>query len=249
MNLDNLEKGRMPSVVLFSNFVNYTMSADGSGGKITYMYQFQNDQTPDYEMNKGTLNLRVHEDHKGSTFELCTNFRFMPLCEFATRVKMKYDPDKNYCVFISDCDLTNLNAYYCMEEKTPLSCLPNYYITSDDDGQIYCSGSCINEEIRHPGNNQTQGICNSYCDKGTKQCPGTSLIFSSQPLSHRSSSFSRRGAGGSNCSAPLFNRKNPGEDRSDPPRVCCICIRYYSFSACERNLQSRSKSGRRSPVN
>ena len=177
MNLDNLEKGRMPSVVLFSNFVNYTMSANGNGGTITYMYQFQSDQTPDYEMNKGTLNLRVHEDHKGSTFELCTNFRFMPLCEFATRVKMKYDPDKNYCVFISDCDLTNLNAYYCMEEKTPLSCLPNYYITSDDDGQIYCSGSCINEEIRHPGNNQTQGICNSYCDKGTKQCPGTSSSF------------------------------------------------------------------------
>ena len=67
----------------------------------------------------------------------------MPLCEFSTKNKMKYDADRNYCVFISDCDLTNLNAFYCMEERTPISCLPNYYITADAEDQIYCSGSCI----------------------------------------------------------------------------------------------------------
>ena len=72
---------------------------------------------------------------------------------------------RNYCVFISVCDLTELNAFYCMEERTPISCLPNYYITADAEDQIYCSGSCMREEIRQPGTNQTQGICNSLCDK------------------------------------------------------------------------------------
>ena len=175
MNLNNIEEGKMPSVLFFCNFVDYSLL----NKQLKYFIQYDKNSYNNYKKyatNKYIL-LEIHPDHSGSTFELCTNFRFMPLCEFSTRTKMKYDPDKNYCVFISDCDLTELNAYYCMEERTPLSCLQNFYITADAEDQIYCSGSCIREQIRHPGNNQTQGICNSDCDKGTKQCPGTSSAF------------------------------------------------------------------------
>ena len=174
MNLNNIEEGKMPSVLFFCNFVDYNLNSN----KLNYFIQHDKKTNNDYQKVKDKfIFLQRHPDYTGSTFELCTNFRFMPLCEFSTRTKMKYDPDKNYCVFISECDLTNLNAFYCMEENTPLSCLQNFYITADAEGQIYCSGNCIREQIRHPGNNQTQGICNSNCDKGTKQCPGTSSAF------------------------------------------------------------------------
>jgi hypothetical protein len=174
MNLNNTELGKVPSIIFFCNFVDYTLST----GRLLYLIQCEEQTRNDYKIEKDkSINLKINKEHKGETFELCTNFRFMPLCEFSTKIKMKYDPDRNYCVFISDCDLTELNAYYCMEERTPISCLPNYYITADDEDQIYCSGNCIREQIRHPSTNQTQGICNSYCDKGTKQCPGTSSSF------------------------------------------------------------------------
>ena len=176
MNLNNIEVGKMPSVLFFSNFVDCTIGSRQINLK--YFVQYNQDsktKTNNYQIIRNSTNIPF--DANNPTFELCTNFRFMPLCEFSTRTKMKYDPDRNYCVFISDCDLTELNAYYCMEEKTPLSCLQNFYITADAEDQIYCSGSCIREQIRHPGNNQTQGICNSDCDKGTKQCPGTSSAF------------------------------------------------------------------------
>ena len=174
MNLNNTELGKVPSIIFFCNFVDYTLST----GRLLYFIQYEEQARNDYKIEKKkSIYLKINKEHKGETFELCTNFRFMPLCEFSTKIKMKYDPDRNYCVFISDCDLTELNAYYCMEERTPISCLPNYYITADDEDQIYCSGNCIREQIRHPSTNQTQGICNSYCDKGTKQCPGTSSSF------------------------------------------------------------------------
>ncbi len=183
MNLNNIQLGTMPSVLLFCNFVDVETFEEGKTTyKLKYFIQYKSkDNINDYNIisyfDKNYLKLELATEYLSSTFELCTNFRFMPLCEFATRIKMKYDPDRNYCVFISNCDLTELNALYCMEEKTPLTCLPNYYITADAEDNIYCSGNCIREEIRHPGNNQTQGICNSYCDKGTKQCPGTSSAF------------------------------------------------------------------------
>ena len=174
MNLNNIEEGRVPSVLFFCNFVDYDLDSS----ILKYFLQYQERTNNDYiKFTQKEIELKKNKEYLDATFELCANFRFMPLCEFSTKTKMKYDPDRNYCVFISDCDLTQLNAYYCMEERTPISCLPNYYITADDEDQIYCSGRCIREQIRHPGNNQTQGICNSYCDKGTKQCPGTSSSF------------------------------------------------------------------------
>ena len=173
MNLRNMERGRVPSIVFFCNFVDYNLNSS----KLEYLTQYNRQSNNDYLISYSQIYLVKNQEYTSATFELCTNFRFMPLCEFSTKTKMKYDPDRNYCVFISDCDLTELNAYYCMEERTPISCLPNYYITADSEDQIYCSGNCIREQIRHPGTNQTQGICNSYCDKGTKQCPGTSSSF------------------------------------------------------------------------
>ena len=147
MNLNNTELGKVPSIIFFCNFVDYTLST----GRLLYFIQYEEQARNDYKIEKKkSIYLKINKDHKGETFELCTNFRFMPLCEFSTKIKMKYDPDRNYCVFISDCDLTELNAYYCMEERTPISCLPNYYITADDEDQIYCSGNCIREQIRHP---------------------------------------------------------------------------------------------------
>ena len=174
MNLKEIEIGTVPSVSFFCNFVDFSFNDN-------YLYYFiqlnkdsKNNNYGKYYSSSTRVKLKYAS---GSSFELCANFRFMPLCEIGTRTKMKYDPDRNYCVFISDCDLTQLNAFYCMEEKTPLSCLQNFHITANAEDQIFCSGNCIREQIRHPGNNQTQGICNSLCDKGTKQCPGTSSAF------------------------------------------------------------------------
>ena len=171
MNLVNLEAYKMPSVLFFANFAEFTLS----NKNLVYRYQFR---PYNYGSGQGMVIERFNKvlelADTSATFELCANFRFMPLCEFSTKTKMKYDPNRNYCVFIADCDLTELNAYYCMEERTPICCLPHYYITSDDSGQIYCRGGCINEDIRNPGTHETQGICNSNCIKGTKQCPGTS---------------------------------------------------------------------------
>ena len=177
MNLYNLEVGRMPSILFYADFTNVTVNSDR--WTLNYVIQYKKKSSLEYNLVKSrNVDIFLHDDFKNSnpptTFELCANFRFMPLCQFATRVKMKYDPNKNYCVFISDCDLTELNAFYCMEERTPICCLPNYYITADADGNIYCSGGCIREDIRQPGTNATHGICNSDCDKGTKECPGTS---------------------------------------------------------------------------
>ena len=178
MNLVNTEEGRLPSLLFFCNFVNFKFNGNDAGNLDYYVF-YGLTTYGDYKKTKvlGSKNLLIADGYTSNNFELCTNFRFMPLCEFSTRTKMKYDPDRNYCVFISKCDLTELNAYYCMEENTPISCLPNYYITADSEDQIYCSGNCIRDEIRQPGTNQTQGICNSLCDKGTKQCPGTSAAF------------------------------------------------------------------------
>ena len=173
MNLVNLENGRMPSVLFFCNFVEVNITTR----VLRYRYQYRNIiGNTNYKFFSKTITLSLHSDYNNpsTTFELSANFRFMPLCEFATKVKMKYDPNRNYCVFIADCDLTDLNAYYCMEERTPICCLPNYYITSDSSGQIYCRGGCEIDEIRNPGTNATQGICNSQCHEGTKQCPGSS---------------------------------------------------------------------------
>ena len=174
MNLYNLEIGKMPSVLFYADFTRITVS--GNTRTLNYMIQYLKKNAKEYTLDKNkNVNIYLHSDFPASTttFELCANFRFMPLCEFATKVKMKYDPNKNYCVFIASCDLTKLNAYYCMEEDTPISCLPNYYITVDSNGKIYCSGGCIKDDIRQPGTNATHGICNSICDKGTKSCPGS----------------------------------------------------------------------------
>ena len=176
MNLFNLERGKMPSVLFFADFTEITKS--GNRWTLKFLIQYLKEkpkETKEYLITQKTISFTLHEEYRklSITFELCANFRFMPLCEFATRVKMKYDPNRNYCVFISNCDLTELNAYYCMEENTPICCLPNYYITADSEGNIYCRGGCIIDEIRQPGTNATHGICNSICDKGTKTCPGT----------------------------------------------------------------------------
>ena len=171
MNLVNLENGTMPSVLMFADFTEINSIENK---RLIYHVQYRPNGAIEYSFQNNTYTFNVSEEYNTSTFELCANFKFMPLCEFATRIKMKYDENRNYCVFISSCDLTNLNAYYCMEENTPISCLPNYYITVDNAGQIYCSGGCINEDIRQPGTNATHGICNSECDKETKKCPGSS---------------------------------------------------------------------------
>ena len=53
---------------------------------------------------------------------------------------MKYDKNSNLCIPIEDCDLTRMNAYYCMEENTPLACETGQYI--DFDG-IVSSGNRV----------------------------------------------------------------------------------------------------------
>ena len=57
---------------------------------------------------------------KPDQLELAENFVFLPLCNPLT--KEKYNTETQLCQEIADCDYTDLNALYCMEEKTPLVC-------------------------------------------------------------------------------------------------------------------------------
>ena len=94
--------------------------------------------------------------------QLSEKFIFLPLCNPAG--PEKYNPDKNLCEEIENCDPNALNCLYCMDENKPLVCKSNYYINIDDAREtVECLNYCNGNFYRSPGTFPTQGICGTDC--------------------------------------------------------------------------------------
>ena len=113
--------------------------------------------------------------YQTTNLELSANFIFLPLCN--PKTNEKYDPETLLCKEITDCDVTALNALYCMGEATPLICKKNYYINIDtNQNKIYCSNFCEDgKSFRSPGTPDSQGICGTDCLSSIilKTCPNS----------------------------------------------------------------------------
>ena len=170
MNLAMLTGNRMQSVLFFVNFAQFELSTK----RLRYYHQYRRTDDTVYEFYEYSIYLTP--DKEGSTFELSANFIFLPLCEIGDSIKMKYDPTKNLCVTIEECNLVELKGYYCMEENTPLCCEPGQYIDYDGTSRISCNTGCNrNLMIRQPGTGENPGICNSECPDNVQNCPSFSL--------------------------------------------------------------------------
>lgn len=163
MDLTKMKFGEFPSLLFVCNFANFNPNTKQvqytiykSNGVFTYFKQLDTTTTV-------------------TTFELSANFVFLPLCN--PENKMKYTANKNICESIVKCDLTTLNARYCMDEETPLSCLVNHFIHIDPNTKaITCKTECPANTIRAPGTTSNQGICNTDCGMagaGIQKCPSS----------------------------------------------------------------------------
>ena len=170
MNLSMLDSNYMQSVLFFVNFAEFELSTK----KLNYYHQYRRKGDTIYVKYQYTTTLTPANE--GSTFELSANFIFLPLCELSSSIRMKYDPEQNLCVPIENCNLVILNAYYCMEENTPLSCEAGQYIDYRGDNQIACNTQCRTfNQIRQPGAGENPGICNSECPSNVRDCPSSNL--------------------------------------------------------------------------
>ena len=168
MDLSKMGKDEFPSLLFAVNFATFKTDTR------TVSYVIYNSK------GKFTYEKKLTTTNTVTTFELSANFVFLPLCN--PEDKMKYDEAHNKCVPIVDCDLTNLNAKYCMDEKTPLTCLPSYYITAKQDN-VTCNNQCDEKVTRAPGTPANQGICTTSCSKsgGSGNCPSSGGALTNFP--------------------------------------------------------------------
>ena len=168
MDLSKMGKDEFPSLLFVVNFATFKTNTR------TVSYVIYNSK------GKFTNEKKLTTTNTVTTFELSANFVFLPLCN--PEDKMKYDEDHNKCVPIVDCDLTKLNAKYCMDEKTPLTCLPTYYISAKSD-KVICDNQCSTGETRAPGTPANQGICTTSCTKSgsNKNCPSSGGALTNFP--------------------------------------------------------------------
>ena len=164
MDMTKIGTNEFPPLTLAINFANYNFQTQ----YLSYRkYSSRENEVKD--VNDHKLNYAI-EDRK-----LCSNFVFQPLCNPTT--KEKYNSETLLCQEITICDPTELNAIYCMEERTPLICRKNYYINIDSsDGTVTCENSCIDDKyFRTPGSHHTTGICGTRCLSETvlKTCPNS----------------------------------------------------------------------------
>ena len=169
MNLGMLESNTMQSLLFFVNFADFDLSTK----KLLYYHQYR--RKGDNLYVKYQYSTTLSPVSESSTFELSANFIFLPLCEIGSSIYMKYDPIDNLCSPIK-CDLTEMKAYYCMEEDTPLSCQSGQYIDLVGNNEISCNTVCGDANtIRQPGTGENPGICNSECPDNVKDCPSANL--------------------------------------------------------------------------
>ena len=167
MDLFRIDKEQFPPLTLAINFA-----------------EFRFDQEMSLKINYNrfiTVNNKIKRKQISLTFkdrnnlELSPNFVFLPLCNPLT--KEKYNAGTQLCQEIENCDLTALNALYCMEEYTPLICKTNYYINiNQNDNTVECLNYCKdNNFFRSPGTYPSQGICGTEClsSDELKTCPNS----------------------------------------------------------------------------
>jgi hypothetical protein len=134
MDMTQIGTGQFPPLTFAVNFAHYNFRTSIlKYKKYTSLDNIAKtiEKTLVYPLNKNT--------------QLCSNFDFLPLCDPTT--KEKYNPETKLCQEITLCDPTELNAVYCMEERTPLICKKNYYINIDSsDGTVTCENYCKDKE-------------------------------------------------------------------------------------------------------
>ena len=168
MNMYQIDKEEFPPLTLALNFGEF----EKDGQKVSFKYKkftsLENLMTP------SSVDVHFNGDPLKA---LSTNFVFLPLCN--PLEKEKYNPTKNLCQEIENCDETKLNCLYCMGEDMPLVCKTNYYINIDDDsGTVECLNYCKGNLFRSPGTLPTQGICGTGCTSDDTSeflltCPNT----------------------------------------------------------------------------
>ena len=167
MDMTKIQSGQFPPLTLAFNFASFEFD----GTSITLPFKFNTYFSNDNKLTQRSVTLRF----KNAKYELASNFVFLPLCDPVT--KEKYNPETNLCEEITLCDETELNAEYCMGEKTPLACRNNFYINIDPaDGTVDCENYCkYNKYYRTPGSHESRGICGTDClsDTVLKTCPNS----------------------------------------------------------------------------
>ena len=167
MDLYRIEGKQFPPLALAINFAEFIFE---TGSNLNIKYKYFN--SIDNKENNGFIRLRYYISTR---LELAANFVFLPLCN--PRTKEKYNAGTQLCQEIENCDLTALNALYCMEEYTPLICKTNYYINIDqNENKVECLNYCKdNKFFRSPGTEISQGICGTDClsSDDLKTCPNS----------------------------------------------------------------------------
>ena len=170
MNMYEIDKEEFPPLTLAINFGEFELDGNTVYFKYKKFTSLENLVTP--------LNTKVEFPTTSPPLKaLSTKFVFLPLCNPSQ--KEKYNPTKNLCEEIENCDETALNCLYCMGENMPLVCKTNYYINIDEEKEtVECLNYCKGNLFRSPGTLPTQGICGTDCtSEDTSEflltCPNT----------------------------------------------------------------------------
>lgn len=157
VDLSILPHNRMISLVFVANFANY----DPDPKKSLLRYSTYD------AINKNDRTVKLIS--KGGNLALSANFIFLPLCNPTNSF---YDENTKLCENLTSCDVTKLNAWYCMRNNVPLCCKPDHYINVKPiDSSISCATSCPDNIIRAPGASISNSICNTECDAKIEDCP------------------------------------------------------------------------------
>ena len=192
MDMSTIGSYEFPPLTLAINFASFNFTGDAPNYSTEFDLYYRKYTSYDNKVRVQIERLKFRDNK----FELAKNFHFQPLCNPIT--KEKYNAETELCEEISVCDYTELNAVYCMEEKTPLICKKNHYINIDQSsGAVTCENSCIDSNyFRTPGSNETTGICGTECLSNIilKTCPNSaSSILTYQSDFECNNGFNRIG--------------------------------------------------------
>ena len=151
-----IETQMLESMVFACNFADFNLN------KMTLTYYVINQQNSNsnpvsstYTKTKKTVKLyRSSKISSLKTFELCSNFGFIKILapiegDLCQRSEYTTEQNKNYL----------LTLYYCNEDRYPIVCRNNYYISINGDNPT-CSGTCTDSKyMRVPGTPFYSGIC------------------------------------------------------------------------------------------
>ena len=144
------EKTIFPQLLFVVNFANFNFITK----KLTYqVFNPQTVSTPNRKYTKIEYSISLKFPLE-STFELSSNFIFLPLCP----LRNKYDINNNICLLNS---ISCNNGEVCSDENNPIVCKNNFFLNIKNDQSVYCSSKCENNKMRTPGNHEILPICNS----------------------------------------------------------------------------------------